>query len=162
MSSLPVVQTPEGGLAVIDDQGELIPLREATDHLLLRTVTKLMDAQTDLTAAKRALAFEMRDRHGVGTAHTPAGDFRVAESVSWPDKATDEALKTLLRRGSITGADYDRAMPLKRKPDAAQCKALLGRLLSQPVAAKVLADARSVSPPSVSDVRVVAVDGSAS
>lgn len=161
MTSLPVVSTQGGDLAVIDEQGELVPLREATDHLLLRTVTKLMDAQTNLTAAKRALAFEMRDRHGVGTAHTPAGDFRVTEEQRWPDKATDEALKTLLRRGSITEADYDRAMPLKRKPDATQCNALLRRLLSDPEAARILAGARSASPPSVRDVQMGAVDGSA-
>lgn len=159
---LPVVQTA-GDLCVLDEHGELIALRDATDHVLLRAYSRVREAGDEVNAAKRALAHELRDRYGVGTSHAGGHRFVVKEGQSWPDRRTEEALDLLTRRGSISGADKDRAMPWRRRPDAVQLKALLGRLIIRdPEAHRILADACTVSPPRLEDVRPDAVDGSAS
>lgn len=162
MTSLPVVSTQGGGLAVIDDQGELIPIREATDHLKLRTWEKLGDIINQAYAAKRALAAEQCRLYGVGTRHIPAGDFKVEQKRSWRQRDTTDALCLLVEQGSITEADFDAALPEKRVPAKAQCDALLARLLvDDPDAYSVLRAACSVGEPALADVRMGAVDGSA-
>lgn len=158
---LPVVQTA-GDLHVTTEHGELVPLRDAADADLLRAVTRVRELGDEVNAAKRALAHELRDRCGVGTSHAGGHDFKVTEGQTWPERRTEEALNVLLRRKAISGADYARAMPSKPKPDARQLKALLNRLLvSDPEAARILADACTVSPPRLEDVRPNAVEGSA-
>jgi hypothetical protein len=161
MSGLPVLADPvSGNLMIPDDLGVMVEIHRASDNVLLRAVARLHELDAEVMAAKRALALEARERYGVGTCHEGGHDFKVSESTSWPQRPTDDALKTLLLKGKISQADYDRAMPAKPKPDATQLRALLGRLLSDPEAAKILADARTASPPSVRDVRACAVDGS--
>jgi hypothetical protein len=65
----------------------------------------------------------------------------------------------LLAEGEITQADMDRAMPRKPAPDKRAIKALISRLVgTSPAAAQVLADAGTVSPASLRDVHVEAVD----
>jgi hypothetical protein len=161
MSGLPVLADPvSGNLMIPDDTGELVAIHEATDNVLLRAVARLSELDAEVMAAKRALAFEARERFSVGSSERGGYQFKVAESQSWPLQATDDALRTLVLKGKISQADYDRAMPLKRKPDAVQLKALLGRLLSDPEAAKILAHARTTSPPRIEGVRACAVDGS--
>jgi hypothetical protein len=155
MSGLPVLADPvSGNLTIPDDTGEMVLLHDATPHAFLRAVERLAEHDAEVLATKRAFGEEAKDRYGVGSCHDGGFDFKVSESTSWPQRATDDALRTLLLRGKISQADNDRAMP------ATQLKALLGRLLSDPEAAKILADARTTSPPSVRDVRACAVDGS--
>lgn len=159
MSLLPVVAQQGGNLALVDENGEVVALRDAPDHALLLAVERVREIRADLQAAERALACQLRERHGVGTSHVGSHDFTIREDQRWPDRATYESLSVLKASGAISQADVDRAMPLKRKPDAQALKALLGRLMvSDPDAAKVLATACSVSPPSVRDVRVSATD----
>jgi hypothetical protein len=161
MSSLPVLADPvSGNLMIPDDTGELVAIHEASDNVLLRAVARLSELDAEIMAAKRALAFEARERYGVGSCHEGGHDFKVSEATSWPQRPTDGALKTLLLKGKISQADYDRAMPSKPKPDGTQLKALLGRLLSDPEAAKILADARTTSAPSIREIKSVAVEGS--
>lgn len=161
MSNLPVLADPvTGNLTIPDENGIMVELHEAGDNDLLRAVARLSELDAEIMAAKRALAFEARERFSVGSSTAGGFEFKVSESQSWPLRATDDALRTLVVRGLISQADYERAMPAKPKPDAVQLKALLTRLLSDPKAAKILADARTTSPPSIRDVRVCAVDGS--
>jgi hypothetical protein len=161
MSSLPVLADPvSGNLMIPDDSGELVPIHEASDNVLLRAVTRLSELDAEIMAAKRALAFEARERFSVGSSEAGGYGFKVTESQSWPQHPTDDALRTLLLKGKISQADYDKAMPAKPKPDGKQLSALLGRLLSDPDAAKILAGARTTSPPSVQGVQELAVDGS--
>jgi len=160
MTALTILRDGLDELAVIDpDTGELAPLRDASDRALAHAAQKLAEHDSEVYAMKRALAHELRSRHGVGKATAGGYGFTVAESQSWPVGATQDALRALVAAGVITQGDAHRAMPVKPKPDARQLKALIGRLtVSDPEAARVLAGACSVSPPSVRDVHVVAVD----
>jgi hypothetical protein len=163
--SLPVLPDPvSGNLMIPDETGELVPINNrelAADHLVMQAFERVQEMIDDAFAAKRALAAEMRARHGVGVRRTGGYAFKVSESTSWPKGATGDALRTLVLKGSISQADMDRAMPSKPTPDATQLKALLGRLLVKDAEAyKVLVDACSTSAPSLGEVRAVAVDGS--
>lgn len=159
--SLPVKFTA-GDLAVVDpDSGELLTVRKSSDRALLHAAERLAQHDRDILHAKRAIAAELHQRHGVGKARAGGYRFTATEKTSWPVGATEQALGRLLADGHITRAEHDRCLPAKPKPDARQIKALLGRLLtSNQAAAKVLADACSKSPPSLSDVDAEAVDGS--
>jgi hypothetical protein len=150
-------------LAVIDpDTGELAPLRDASDRALAHAAKVLAAHDGEVLAMKRAVAHELRDRHGVGKASAGGYDFTVAESQTWPVGATQAALSALVETGKIAPGDAERVMPAKPRPDGRALKALLGRLMvSDPDAARVLADAATVSPPSVREVREVAVDAPA-
>lgn len=159
--SLPVlIDQAAGSLEVIDpDTGESLPVSESSDRALIHAARAIADLEAELWIAKRAIAGQVRQRHGVGV--TQAGGFRftVAESTSWPMKATSDALARLVVDGRISQGDFDRCLPAKPKADARQLKALAGRLAtSDPEAAKVLADACTVSPPSLRDVHADAVE----
>ena len=157
---LPILHVDGGETAVVNpDTGDLELLHDASDRTLAHAAAKLAAHDAEVFGFKRAIAFEMRERHGVGTAHAGGYAFKVAESQSWPAGATNEALDALVAEGRITAADADRCRSAKPRPDATQLKALVGRLTAKdPVAAKRLADACTVSPPSLSDVRAEAVD----
>lgn len=156
---LPVV-VQDNGLFVADpDTGQMVALCEASDRVLAMAAAEVAEHDRRVLDIKRALAAELRERHGVGTAH--AGGYRllVAESVSWPVGATSSALSELRERGVISQGEVDRCLPSKPKPDGVKLKALIGRLtVSDPEAAKLLADAATVSPPSVRDVQLESVD----
>lgn len=158
--SLPVRFTA-GDLAVVEpDTGEVLPIRNASDRALADAALRVAELDRDLLAAKRALAAELRQRHGVGAAHAGGYAFTVAESRSWPVRATADALDRLARTGRIAEADVLRAMPSKPRPDSRQLKSLLERLMmSDPDAARILADACTVSPPSLRDIQPEAVEG---
>ena len=158
--TLPVLRDGLDEVAVIDpDTGELAPLRDATDRALVNAARLLAEHDRDVLDFKRALARELRVRHGVGKAAAAGYDFTVTESQSWPAGATRDALRGLVEAGVIAQGDADRAMPSKPRPDARQLKSLLGRLMvSDPDAARLLAAACTTSPPSVREVREVAVD----
>jgi hypothetical protein len=157
---LPVIVDGVGELGVFDaDTGEVTSIRDASDRSLAHAAKQIAEYDYFILSCKRALAHELRSRHGVGKATAGGYGFTVAESQSWPVGATQDALRALVAAGVITQGDAHRAMPVKPKPDARQLKALIGRLtVSDPEAARVLAGACSVSPPSVRDVHVVAVD----
>ncbi len=158
--SLPVLSGHGGDLEVPDpDTGEVLAIRDASDHALASAALAVADLERQLYNAKRALASELRDRHGVGVVHAGGHAFTVAEAQSWPAGATSDALARLGVDGHITPADADRAMPRKPTPDKRAIKALISRLVgTSPAAAQVLADAGTVSPASLRDVRVEAVD----
>lgn len=158
MSRLPVVQSA-GDLCLFDDNGELVLLRDATDHALASAAAEVARLDGELFAAKRALAFELRSRHGVGTCHAGGFSFVVSERASYPAGGVGSILLELVREGVITDADAARCMPSKPTPNGTQIKSLIGRLITdQPAAAQRLADACTKSPPSVKDVRLEAVD----
>jgi hypothetical protein len=160
--SLPILHGGEGDadtLVVNPDTGEPELLSEASDRTIAHAAAKLAERDAEILAFRRALAFEMRERHGVGRAQAGGYGFTVAESQSWSAGATNRALDALVAEGAITRADADRCRPAKPKPDATQIKALIGRLTAKdPLAAKRLADAATTSPPSLRDVQAVAVD----
>ena len=158
--TLPVLRDGLDEVAVVDpDTGELAPLRDATDRALVNAARLLAEHDRDVLAFKRALAHELRVRHGVGKAEAGGYGFTVTEAQSWPAGATLDALRGLVEAGVIAQGDADRAMPAKPRPDARQLKALIGRLtVTNPDAAKMLAGVCTVSPPSVREVREVAVD----
>lgn len=158
--TLPILYAA-GNLEVVDpDTGQATGLVEASDRALAHAAERVAELDRELLHTKRALAAELRDRHGVGTAHAGGYSFVVTESQSWPTSATADALNELLRTGAITEADMRRALPEKPRPDARALKALAGRLaVSNPDAAKVLAGACTVSPASVREVRPEVVDG---
>lgn len=160
--SLPV-KFADTGLEILDpDTGEVTTVENASDRALAHAHDQLAAFDQQMLAAKRSIAMEMRDRHGVGTAHAGGYGFTVNESQSWPVGATRDALQQLLDEGVITEADYLRAMPDKPKPDPRQLKALLNRLMLQnPDRARILAKACTVSPPSLRDVRRESVEGRA-
>jgi hypothetical protein len=159
MSNLPVVHEGDS-LAIVDANGELVPLTDATDRAILDAYERVAEADREVFAAKRALAAELRVRYGVGSTNAAGFAFKITESQSWPQGRTKEALSDLLGQGKIQQADVERAMPMKRVPDARALKALVGRLtVEDPVAAKLLADACSVSAPSLRDVQEDAVRG---
>lgn len=157
--SLPVLAAAGNHQVAEPDTGELVDLRDASDRALAAAAERVSELDRDLLAAKRALAAELRDRHGVGATHAGGFVFTITESQSWPQGATQAALDELVRAGWISEADRERAMPSKPKPDARALKALAGRLaVSNPEAAAVLAGACTVSPPSLRDVCAEAVD----
>lgn len=159
--SLPVLLSDIADPAVVDtDTGEVVPIKDAPDRALAVAAEQLALIDRQVWAAKRALADELRQRYGVGRSHAGGYGFTVSESVSWPVGATSEALEELVADDKISAGDADRCMPLKPKPDARQLNALLGRLLSDPDAARVLAEARTTSPPSLRDVEPETVDAS--
>jgi hypothetical protein len=158
--SLPVLSGRGGDLQVPDpDTGEVLAIRDASDRALATAAREIADLVDHLFDARRALAAELRDRHGVGVAHAGGHAFEVKAEQSWPAGATRDALARLLAEGEITQADAARAMPSKPAPDKRAIKALIRRLVgTSPTAAQVLADAGTVSPASLRDVRVEAVD----
>lgn len=160
MTTLPVLHDPAGDTLVADpDSGSLVPLDVASDRALAHAAQKLAEHDRDILNLKRALAHELRQRHGVGKGAAGGYEWTVAESQSWPVGLTLEVLDDLVSAGAITQGDAERCMPSKPRPDARQLKALIGRLtVSDPQAAAHLAAACSVAPPSVKDVRQVAVD----
>jgi hypothetical protein len=159
--TLPVL-AGDTGLLVIDPQsGEALPARDASDHAILHAAEKVGELDRQIYEAKRVLAAELRQRYGVGSSSAGGYRFTVAESQSWPLKATTDALDRLVADGRISEADAQRAMPSKPKPDTRALKALAGRLaVSDPDAAKVLAEACTVSPASIRDLHNEAVEGS--
>lgn len=161
--SLPILRTEHDELAVVNpDTGALELLSEASDRALAHAADLLAQHDADVLSMKRAVAHELRDRYGVGKAEAGGYEFRVTESTSWPMGAVSDALTRLVAEGSIGEGDVRRCVPSKPKANPVQLKALLGRLLvSDPDAARVLAAAATTSPPSVRDVRVVAVDEAA-
>jgi hypothetical protein len=158
--TLPVLSGHGGDLQVPDpDTGEVLAIRDASDRALATAARAVADLDRQLFEAKRALAAELRDRHGVGVVHAGGHAFEVKSEQSWAAGATRDALARLLAEGEITQADMDRAMPRKPVTDKRAIKALISRLVgTSPAAAQVLADAGTVSPASVRDVRVEAVD----
>ena len=158
--SLPVLRTEHDELAVVDpDTGALELLSEASDRALAHAADLLAEHDAFILQCKRAVAHELRERYGVGKAEAGGYEFRVTESTSWPMGPVSDALTRLVAEGSIGEGDVRRCVPDKPRPNPVQLKALLGRLMvSDPDAARVLAAAASVSPPSVRDVRAVAVD----
>lgn len=158
--SLPVVQSDDDGLGVVDpDTGEIAPVRDASDRALANAAARIRELDQSLYQMKQTIAVELCERHGVGTVNTGGYAFKVAQSQSWPAGSTQAALDALQRRGVLTGGDVDRALPSKPRPDSRALKALIGRLtVSDPEAARLLADVCTVSAPSIRDVRLVAVD----
>ena len=156
MSALPAILSDQ----VVDpDTGELVALRDASDRALAVAAEQIVALDAELFARKRMLAAELRDRHGVGRVNAGGYRFTIIESESWPKSATAAALEELVRVGAITHADADRAMPAKPTPDARALKALAGRLaVRSPEAARILARACTVSPPSVREITPTAVD----
>ncbi len=160
MNRLPVLHDDDGSLAVADpDTGEWLPVRRATDRALAHAARLIAELDRQTLEAKRTIAAELRSRHGVGKVHAGGHEFTVAESQSWPAGPTLDALDRLVAAEQITDADAQRCMPVKPRPDARSLKALAGRLaVSDPDAARVLADACTVSPASLRDVQPSAVD----
>jgi hypothetical protein len=158
--TLPVLRDGLDELAVIDPAtGEVAPLRDASDHALAAAADQLAEHDRYVLDCKRAIAHELRVRHGVGKASAGGYELTITEAQSWPAGAVTAALNDLLVTGTISEGDFDRCMPSRPRPDARALKALLGRLLvSDPDAARVLASAATVSPASVRDVHRVAVD----
>jgi hypothetical protein len=162
--NLPVWLDPQvGDLAVADpDTGDVVALRDASDRALAHAAQKVADHDRDVLLLKRALAAELRDRYGVGKSDAGGYAWNVVESQTWPLGATTSALDTLVARGTITPGDVTRCMPAKPRPDARQLRALVGRLQAvNPAAAEVLANACTLSPPSLRDVHETAVDAPA-
>ena len=158
--SLPVLRTEHDELAVVDpNTGALELLSEASDRALAHAADLLAEHDAFILQCKRAVAHELRDRYGVGKAEAGGYEFRVTESTSWPMGPVSDALTRLVAEGSIGEGDVRRCVPELPRPDARALKATLGRLmLSDPNAAKVLADACTVSPPSVRDIRKTSVE----
>jgi hypothetical protein len=130
--TLPVLSGRGGDLQVPDpDTGEVLAIRDASDRALATAAREIADLDRQLYEAKRALASELRDRHGVGVAYAGGHAFTVKEEQSWPAGATKDALARLIERGEITQADADRAMPAKPAPDKRAIKALISRLAAK-------------------------------
>jgi hypothetical protein len=163
MSALSVVVDDDYGYAVVDrETGQVVALTDASDRAIAQAAAELAEHDKRVYELKRALAAEMRSRHGVGTVHAGGFDFKVAESRSWPVGATHDVLLALVTDGMISDGDYERCLPMKRVPHAVSIKALLGRLLvDNPDAHRLLAEACTVSPPSLRDVRAGSVDEAA-
>lgn len=160
--SFALARTTSGALLAPDPTtGELLSLAEASDCALVEFADRVAEADRDLRAARVALALEMRERYGVGSADVAGFRVQVSEARSWPKRATAEALEFLVETGAIPRVDADRAMPAKPAPDGRALGALLTRLMHEaPDAAKRLADACTVSPASAR-VERVAVDAEA-
>jgi hypothetical protein len=159
--NLPAVATTTGYAVADPDTGEMINLADASDRALASAAAQVARLDQELLTAKRALAAELRERHGIGRVHAGGYGFRVAESTSWPLGPTQDALARLVHEGWITAGEALRCLPERPKPDARQLNALAVRLArSNPDAARVLSEACTVSPPSVRDLEpVVEVDG---
>jgi hypothetical protein len=100
--NLPVA-VHDGDLLIIDqDTGQAFPIGQASDHTLAAAVEKIAEFDRDLFTAKRAVAAELRARHGVGKSVAGGYEFTVAESQSWPVGAVTEALSKLLEEGRIS------------------------------------------------------------
>lgn len=156
---LPVVVQETSLLVADPDTGEMVQLREASDRVLAAAAAEVAEHDRQVLDIKRAIAAELRERHGVGTAHAGGYRFVVAESVSWPVGATSSALSKLRERGVISQGEIDKCLPSKPKPDGVKLKALINQLtVSDPEASRLLADAATVSPPSVRDVQLESVD----
>lgn len=153
--NLPAVIPTDGNLEVVDpDTGEALPVTDASDRALAHAAHQVAELDRELFQAKRVLAAELRDRHGIGTTRTGGYEFKITESQSWPATATREALEALVVRGTITQADADRAMPAAPKPDGRALKALASRLaVTYPDAAQILAAACTTSPPSLRELK---------
>jgi len=160
MTNLPVLFSHTGPTLVVDTTtGEALELRDASDHTLAAAAEEIAALDRRVFAAKRALAFELQTRYGTGKVSAGGYTLTVAESTSWPLRATQDALDELLAAGKITDGDQARCLPLVAKPAPVALKALVGRLmLKDPAWAKVLSDACTVSPPSLRDVKPAAVD----
>lgn len=161
MSNLPIQLDDAAAEPTVINQetGEVLALRDAPDRVLLEAAARVAELDRELLAAKRALAAELRKRHGVGATRAAGYRFTVAESTSWPVKATADALHDLAASGAIGEGDVLRCLPEKPKPDARALKALAGRLaVSDPDAARILAGACTVSPPSLRDITEDAID----
>jgi hypothetical protein len=156
--NLPVA-VHDGDLLIIDqDTGEAFPIGQASDHTLAAAMERIAEFDRDLFTAKRAVAAELRARHGVGKSVAGGYEFTVAESQSWPVGAVTEAMSKLLEEGRISAVDHVRALPVKPHPDPRQLKSLIGRLtVTDPEAATLLAAACTVSPASVRGVKRTAV-----
>lgn len=160
MTSLPVMYDGLEQVCVIDpDSGELVSLASASDHAIAHAADVLHVHDGEVLALKRSLAAEMRSRHGVGKACVGGYELTVSESQSWPIGAVKLALVDLEASGTITRAEAEKCLPLKPKPDARQIKALLNRLVvSDPEAARILADACTLSAASLREIRRAALD----
>jgi hypothetical protein len=158
--TLPVLLN-DGGYWIADpDTGEAVQVRQAPDYALLAAAEKLAELDAEVLAAKRVLATELRERHGIGTTRTSGFAFKVHENVSWPLGATREALDLLVSAGKILPADRQRCLPKKEVTDGRQLKALLNGLLTKdPDGARILADAATTSPPSVRELQRESVEG---
>jgi len=161
--NLPIVYSPGGELLIADSaSGELVAIREATDHVLADVAFQIARQDAETLRVKRALAFEIRERVGVGSSQVGGFSLKVTESTSWPTGATTAALERLVGEGRINEADAVRCIPHVPKPSGTQLRALLNRLMvKDPTAAALLAAACTTSPPSVRDIRQVAVDEAA-
>lgn len=156
---LPVIHRDDRLLVADPDTGELLPLAAASDRALAAAAEQAQRLDRDLLDCRRALAAELRARHGVGRARAGGYRFEVTQSTSWPARATTDTLARLVADGVIGQADADRCMPARPRPDARQLKALIGRLtVTDPDAARTLAATATVSPPSVRDVQADHVD----
>jgi hypothetical protein len=160
MTQLPVVHQGADVCVVEPGTGELVPLREASDRAILEAEARVDELRREVTAARYAIGAEMRERYGIGTSRGAGFVFKVTETTNWPLGETQRVLKALLDDFRISRADYNRALPLKPKPDAVQIKALVGRLtVADPKAAAELAACASVSAPSIRDLKEEAVRG---
>ena len=154
---LPVIA--DTAVVVEPDTGELVAIKDASDRALIVAADQLAAIDAEIFARKRALAAELRDRHGVGTTRVGGYRFKIAESQSWPAGATHDALEQLLASGAITLGDAERAMPAKPAPDTRALNVLAARLTkSNPDAARILARACTTSPPSLREITRDATD----
>lgn len=160
MTPLPVRHIDGGQTAVVDPStGEMVALRDASDRALAHAAAVLAEYDRNTFAFRRAVAAELRHRHGVGKVTAGGYAFTVAESQSWPLGATKGVLEDLVAEGVINEAEMERCIPVKPRPDPRQLKALVGRLtVSDPDAARRLARACTLSPPSLRDVVDRSVD----
>lgn len=160
--ALPVVWSDDDQPFIPDPaSGELLPVAAHADETLLLVAEQAAQVDRRILTLKRAVAHELRDRHGVGVARSAGFRFQVAEPTNWPKGATWIALQTLVESGAIGRADAERCMPSKPTPDGRQLKALLGRLVTADAeAARVLQQACTTSPPSLRDVEREAIQGS--
>lgn len=160
MSTLPVLLDDEYGYAVVDrETGQMVALTDASDRAIAQAAADLAEHDKHVFVLKRALAAEAHSRYGVGKSEAGGYAFTVTEATSWPAGAVGAALRKLVADGSVSAADAERCFPAKPTPSGVQIKALIGRLtVSDPEAAKLLANTATVSPPSLREVRAVAVD----
>lgn len=163
--SLPVRYDPQtGGVQIVDlSTGDILPVRDASDRALAHAAERIAVADRELLELKRAVAAELRDRHGVGYCSAGGYEFKVTEAQTWPVGATKTALYDLMERGFISPGDVQRCMPNAPKPDGRQLKALAARLaLKDADAHNTLLGALTTSPPAVRDVHATATDASTS
>src|SRR3954468_7614390 len=119
-----IIDHVEQGYVAEPDTGEVVPLNEASDRAIATAIQEVADHDRQVLTAKRALAAELRMRHGVGTASAGGYRFVVKEQTSWRLGGTQAALGRPLRDGKITQADARRALPPKPTPNAVELKSL--------------------------------------